>query len=291
VIAAICAQLIAGCTTAKEQSLRSEISEISGRVEQAQARVEAQTPNIGSSVQGLETKISYAPITKWTQTFNARPAPERTVTFQQTSNAKVAKDDWDCGLFGSGGYYVEFDTSTSTRANLEIRSLTLQAAAGAITLTAPMAFEIKTKMHGHLDPCVGGGKGWRPRAETQKAWDTVLGLQFGSVVDGKVPYSLRLISPGELSITLQIDLGSIGTLGHPVKATGLARELMKGEFTLLFEREGTFGPLPDGQTRRYHLKTSNPTFSADGGGLSLGADVTAEILPAPVRMTPAPTGF
>lgn len=271
--------ILGGCVSPREAVLRAEIAQIKQRVEGNQARIEAKTQTIGAEQNDILTQLHYRPLVAWLNLLNARPAPDRTITYRQTSNGKIARADWDCGILGDGGYYVEFDTSTSTAADVALRNLVLVSTPGTLSLRIPLDTSIRSKLHGHLDPCLGGGKGWRPRVKEDKSFDAVFRLVFLPVADGKVPYIIELTSPQDLSVTAEVDLGDIGTLGIPFQMRNVAGEIGRGELSLLFDQEGTLGPLPDGTSRTYRVRTLSPSFSTDTAGLEFKSKVQIEILP------------
>lgn len=277
IVGCVATTLLGGCVGARKAELQREIQALETRVDGARQRIVNETGDIGSSEAGMDMRMRYRPVAAWVDAFNARPAAERTLTYRQTSNGKIAKDDWDCGIFGSGGWYVEFNSSTATDVDLRVDQIALETVDNRLALAVPLDFKLRSKLHGHFDPCVGGGKGWRPRFGADKDWTTRFALEFSPIHDGKLPYVLKLESPNKLWVTVDVHLGDIGTLGIPITATDLVRTLAAGEISLLADQGGAIGPLPDGSTRTYRITTSNPQFRTTPGGIVLSTDIATEI--------------
>lgn len=271
--------LIAGC--ARNTELRAEIAALQGEVKVLESAIVETTPDAGAQTQGMHTRVAYRPVLAWADRFNARPAAERTIRFRQTArHGRLKKDDWDCGWFGDGGWYVELNSGTATRGDVLIQRFELVPGQNQLTARVPLAIDLETRIHWHFDPCVGGGFGGNIFVDipTERV-NAVARVSFKPVKDGKLPYSIDLTSPNNISVTARFHIGAIGTLGVPFRIDNIARHLSDGEIGLVFENNGEFGPLPNGQVVRYKLVTSNPSFQTDQVGLRFGTDIATTIDP------------
>jgi hypothetical protein len=93
-----------------------------------------------------------------------------------------------------------------------------------------------------------------------------------------LPYSVMLVEPRKIDITLQVGFEHIGTLGIPISFDGIASELTSGMADLAFETTGVVGPLPDGRVRVYRLTTRSPNVRTSNEAIdaSVGVAVTLE---------------
>lgn len=273
------ALLASGC--ARNQQLRSEIAALKAEVGALETAITEATPEAGAQTQGLHTRVAYRPVMAWADRFNARPPGERTIRFRQTArHGRLASRFSNCWPFGRCGWLVEFNSGDATRGDVLIERFELAPGQDSLTARVPLAIDLETRLHWHVDPGPGGGFGGNIFVDiaTERV-NAAARINFRPVANGRLPYTIDLVSPNNITVTARFHIGDIGTLGIPFRIENMARRLTDGEISLVFESDGEFGPLPDGQVVRYRLVTSNPTFQTDETGLRFGTDVAATIDP------------
>ncbi len=272
---------LSACSSVQEKRLQAEIGEVETRVAAAEAQIDQHTSAIGSDQAGIRARSSYRPVVAWSQSLSAAPPEQRSVRFRQTSThgyitRRKNNKPWP---IPDEEWYVEIDNSTATKSDLVIGRFDLEPAPNGLTLATPLDFRLESRIHAHWDPGPGGGIGTNIFIDGNKRSDALFRLVFLPIADGKLPYRIELVSPDSLKITITAHLGGIGNYGHPFELKNLARQLSEGTLNLLLEQAGELGPLPDGQVFTYRLRTGNPTFAADGAGIVIASDVTAEVFP------------
>lgn len=272
---------LSACSSVQEKRLQAEIGQIEARAAKTEAQVDQDTSTIGSDEAGIRARTSYRPVISWSRSLSTAPPEQRTVRFRQTSThgyimRRRINNPWP---IPDGEKYVEIDNSTATKADLVIGRFDLQPAPNGLTLGTPLNFDVESRIHAHYDGGPGGGIGTNISIDGDKRFDALFRVSFLPIMDGKLPYRIELVNPDSLNITITAHLGGIGDYGHPFELKNLARQLSEGSLDLLLEQAGKLGPLPDGQVFTYRLRTGNPTFSADGAGVTISSDVTAEVSP------------
>lgn len=278
--------LAGGC--ANNQALRAEIASLRSDVGNLETAIAEQTPGPSGRVEDLHSRVAYRPVIAWADNFSARPPAERTIRFQQIRrHGQLAKDDWDCGIFGDGGWLVELNSGDASRGYVLIERLGLVPDANGITAQVPLAAKLETRLHWHFDPCIGGGFGGNVFVDTGvERVGAVARVSVGAIANGKLPYAIDVTAPPEINVTARVHLGPIGTLGIPFKMKNIARHISDGEIGLLFASEGELGQLPGGQTARYRLATTKPSVILDAQSIQVSSSIEAHVDPVQTAYSP-----
>ncbi|MFD1613432.1 hypothetical protein ACFSCW_16650 [Sphingomonas tabacisoli] len=272
---------LAGCATLEKRALRADIAALERRIAANEASIEQSTGDLATNAQGARLRAAYRPIIGWGALLSARPADQKTVRFQSTSSTGyLYRDTKGCWPLPKGEWYAELMSDT-TKARVVVNRFDFLPVAGGLNMNSPLDLALETRVHWHIKPpCApGGGFGGNIFVDGHETKPAVLGVRFLPVAEDKLPYELVVVSPPSLSITLQIHLGQFPTLGVPMEMKNLAKTISSGQIGLLFAKQGTFGPLPDGKIYKFELKTANPSFATDLQGLQLGTNIDVIIGP------------
>lgn len=262
--------------------LKEDVAAKEAEVVKLRAEVEPLTKPIMVASNDIRVFASLSPLVDTVASFNARPQDKRTIRVQSTGrNGHFWRDgDTWCGS------YVELDHGNSLRATAVLSNF---AAAvrddGAITLASratvdgkvQLKFQFKGKRYnvyvlgrrvGNACP-PGGGVGTSIGVDFDKTVDLVLLAAFSRAADGRsVDYRVGFASPKDISVTAQIGLGPIGTVGHPMSFNLPGDPIASGTFTLLVINEGKF-ELPGGAgERNYSLVLAPTEFVSNKSGIT-----------------------
>ena len=273
------ALMLATGACADNRGLRAEIAALRTNIGVLETSITANTVEPSARTDGLHSRIAYRPLIAWSDAFSARPPGQRTISFQQIRRrGQLAKDDWDCGIFGDGGWLVELNSDDASKGSVVIERLQLIPDATGISAKVPIAVKVETRLHWHFDPCIGGGFGGNVFVDTgTERIATAARLGVAPIVDGKLPYSIDVTAPSAINVTARVHLGPIGTLGIPFRIDNIARRIDSGEIGLLFDNSGEIGPLPGGGTARYRLATLNPSVILDSRSIQVSTAIDAKI--------------
>jgi hypothetical protein len=218
----------------------------------------------------------------WTNSYNARPPAQKTISFRQTARyGQIASWDDDCWQGGERAWYVEIDSSTATKADLLINNLRLYHAPGQVTLRAGLDLDADSIIHWHIDPtCWGGGVGDRERLSADARGPIYFRLALLPMQGDDLPYRISAVSPTSIKGDVTVDLGFFGKKSFPFKWNAVAETLSQGTLSLLVDQDGEVGPLPNGQTYTYRLRTVNPQAGIQDAALRVTSDLVIEIDPA-----------
>jgi hypothetical protein len=157
-------------------------------------------------------------------------ATDRKFRFRSTrSSGRIAGDDWDCGWFGDGGWYIEPRGGGAARAGMNLGRFGYGWDAGhgeRFSVDAALAAEVDVRYH--FDPCIGGGFGWNGFvAGVTLPPPTLKGL-IGVSTDASGKYAIDIsgTSPKKIGVLMvaagspvpffywRFDSGVVGTLGQ-----------------------------------------------------------------------------
>ena len=272
---------LTACASTQETTLRHDIELIEGRIAKVEQSIEEKVGSIASDTNGIRTRVRFRPLVAWTEAYNARPGVEKTISFRQTGrNGRLAGDDYNCGLFGSGGWYVELNSSDATRADLLVNSFALYYGQNQLTLGAPLRLDAETRVHWHIDPCIGGGFGGNVYGDGDASGRAFFRLELLPMVGDELRYRVRLVDPSHINVRVRAHIGQLGTKEFTFDMGGMAHLLTEGTLTLLVDQGGQIGPLPNGLTFTYRVKTSNPAVGIDELGFHASSNLELEIDPA-----------
>lgn len=115
----------------------------------------------------------------------------------------------------------------------------------------------------------GGGVGTSIGVSFEKTIDMQLLLAFSALENLRfVNYKALFISPEKVSVTAQIGLGPIGTIGQPISFDLPNDPIASGSFPLLISNEGKF-ELPSGYGVRDYYFVLTPTgFTTNKNGIT-----------------------
>jgi hypothetical protein len=270
-----------GCAGMQAKQLRADIDALNAEIAAREVAIESTTGDLGTTTDGVRAQAAYRPIILWGARLSERPADQRTVSFRSTSKSGyLFRDRKGCGWLPRGELYAEL-YSDQTKARVTVDRFTFQPVASGLEMVSPLSLHAEARVHIHIKPpCLpGGGAGTNIFVDADKTTTARLALRFGPAAADRLPYELVVIDPASLPVTLQFHLGWLGTVGFPIEMKDLARKVTDGSVDLLMQKEGVLGPLPNGQSYAYTLKTTNPNFGSDLVGLRVAAGLDVELTP------------
>ena len=260
--------------------------------ELARLRAEVQPLVRPITVSGSDVRVfaSLAPLVDAVASMNARPQDRRLITLQSTGRHGYFWRDGDTWCDS----YVELDHGDSFKTRAVMSNF---AAAvrddGGIALGAraeakghvQLKFQFKGRRHriyvlgrevGNVCP-PGGGVGTSIGVGFDKTVDLQLLMAFSRSADGRsVDYKASFVSPREVSVTAQIGLGVIGTIGHPMSFDLPAGPIASGSFPLLVAQDGTFQLPGEAGERAYSFVLTPTAFAAGKSGITAGWKSTVQ---------------
>ena len=173
-------------------------------------------------------------------------------------SGKIASDDWDCGIFGDGGWYIEPRGNGAADAWMELGRFGYGWDAGnGERFAVDAGLAAKVDLRYHFDPCIGGGFGWAGVAAGVTVPPPTLKGLIGISTDTSAKFAIDIsgTSPKKIGVLMVVvglpipvwywrfDSGVVGTLG-------------KLDLSSVWEDEGTLEiPQPNGTPleRKYKL--------------------------------------
>ncbi|QIM52728.1 hypothetical protein [Hydrogenophaga crocea] len=276
--------------------LKEDVAAKEFEVSKLRAEVEPLARSIIVVSNDLRVFASLSPFVDAVKTINDRLQDKRTIRVQSTArNGKF----WEDGPTWCNSY-VELDNPDSFRANAVLSKVSADVRDdGAITLGSraeidgrvQLKFQFKGARYqqtiGICPVCVrtnvcppGGGVGTSIGVGFQKNFDLQLLMAFARSADGRsVDYKAGFVSPKDISITAQIGLQGIGTIGHPMSFDLPQDPIASGSFPLLVTNEGEF-KLPGGAGERTYTFVLTPTeFVANKNGITATWKSTVQFKP------------
>jgi len=273
---------LAGC--ASTGGLEGEIRAAEARIAALEAQIDADTAPIAQTTTGLRAHVSYAPLTRWADGFNARPADERTIRFQQTGHTGyLLRVSHRCSLGNTrAGQEAQFSNHNVTRAAVVVRQLATEAQPDGLILRAPLEVTGETTVSARYRPPCLNWNGFPPvgiRAETRP--NAAFQLRLRQLAGDELDYTVDLVSPQTINLELATDVGPF-TVRMTMPIKDVAARLAEGKLPLFFDTDGSVS-LPDGQTLGYRLATQGPQVSTQPTGIEVQTDFVVEIDQAALR--------
>ncbi|UWQ31627.1 hypothetical protein K3555_13595 [Leisingera sp. M527] len=214
--------------------------------------------------------------------FNSRPASQRTARFRSDRiSGRFAEDNWDCGWFGRGGWYVAPRDPRGHWVNAQVRRISYSwNDATGLRFRIPVFANAGTKVKYHFDPCLGGGVGWNG-AGIGDARGTIVG-SFQIIQASKDSVRLRLSIENNPRLNIRL---IIAGLPIPVfaffrtDAIDLAGPLFDTSLSPIVAERGEI-ELPDGSSSKtvpYEIVVSGTQVELTEGGYEVEFDVALEV--------------
>lgn len=293
-VAAATAALVVSSPAAA--GLKEDLAAKEAQLVALRAEVEPLARPIMVNGSDLRVFISLAPLVNAVSALNSRPQAARTINVQSTGRNG---DFWSNGGDWCGSY-VELDSGNSLHATAAMSNFSAQVRDdGAIALASradinghvQVKFQFKgrrvSQTIGICPACVhtnvcppGGGVGTSIGVGFSKTIDMQLLMAFARSADGRsVDYRASFVSPKEVSVTAEIGLGPIGTLGQPMSFNLPAGPIASGSIPLLVTNDGKF-ELPGGAGARvYSLVLTPAEFVAGKNGITAAWKASVRFAP------------
>lgn len=280
--------------------LRDDVAAKEASIAKLRAELEPLVKPILVNGNDLRVFASMTPLVDAFSRLNARPSERRLIRVRSNgANGYFWKDGekW-CNS------YVELEHPDSLRSDAVLSNFVANVRDdGGITLatraTVSGNMQLKFQFKGlrvtetigicplctHINVCPpGGGAGSSIGVDFNKTVDLQLQMLLVRSSDGRsVNYRALFVSPTNVSITAQIGLGAIGTLGHPISFDLPKEPIANGSFPLLISNEGKFS-LPGGAGERSYSFVLAPTeFVADKKGITSSWKSTVEFKAAAAK--------
>lgn len=219
---------------------------------------------------------SMSPLVDAMNDLASRPEAARMLNILSTSgNGRF----WEDGETWCGSY-VELDKPDSFRATAVLSNMNGSVAQdGSLLLTTQAkvngAVQVKFQFRGARyrflggNVCPpGGGAGTSIGVNFDKTVDLNLSIAFKQAQDGRsLGYTAAFTSPDKVSVTANIGLGPIGTIGQPISFNIPKEPIASGSIPLLIANEGKF-EMPSGAGEREYIFAMTPVaFSSTQQGI------------------------
>lgn len=243
-------------------------------------------------VQGADIRVfaSLAPLVQAVALLNSALQANRAFTLQST---QAGPRFWQDGATWCNSY-AELASNNALNASGYLSQL--QAAVqdgGVIELTSRANTQGHMQVHFHfMGPRVrgplgignvcapGGGVGSSIGVGFQKIQDLAVQLRLTPSPDGQLlNYTAALTSPRTISVTAQIGLQHIGTIGHPLSFDIPQTPLAQGSLPLFISNEGTFTLPGTNKERAYAVALTPKSFLATKNGVVAQWQATAKFKP------------
>jgi hypothetical protein len=266
--------------------------QLEARLAELRREITAQTARLDPLVlpwleaRDLSLDLSAEPILSLLRSLNDLPASARTTHAAITDHSgQLAGDDWDCWIFGDGGWFVEF-ADPGLRAVLDLPLSNVRAVwvpGRGPRLDIDLAAEATIgRLRLLIDPCLGGGFFIRFGPASCRAGATLTATAtLGPLHNGGISYQLRASAS---NVRTQCVL-NIGVLPDPRfsldRAMPSAELRLDGVVDLPLEQSGAVTvPLPSGPAeKRYRLRLAEPQAGPTDRGIAVATDIVLEWLP------------
>jgi hypothetical protein len=269
--------MLSSATTYLQAALPEDIAAKEAAVAELRKAVEPLIEPLLLKNTDVRVFASLSPLADAIAELSNRSEDQRTIRMQSTDRK---------GKFWSSGSwchsYVELDDSDSMRATGILSDMKGSIAPDGSLLLSNRAtvngkVQVKFQFMGRRVPgpfgignvCPpGGGVGSSIGVNFEKVVDLGLVVAFKQAPDGRsLSYTAAFTRPDSISVTAQIGLGPIGTIGHPMSFDLPKTPIASGIFPLLITNEGTF-KLPGGAGERAYIFALTPVaFSSTQQGI------------------------
>ncbi len=274
------AATLAGCQTGGGQIavLHTEIAAANQRIDTLEIDIQRNAGALAAHTETIRAEVRYRPIAAWAAAFSARPAAERTLTFQQTAagGTLIEKAAPACFKGLLPGYSAAISQTSPANATVMVGGLTLTPGATGVLIDVPLQIGAQVSVEGKVQapcfpaitlPAVTFSGATSPPAQFR--------LNLGGVNQGKLAYSVDLVAPQTMSVASRIDFGRFHfDLTLPVN--NLARTLTQGQIALPYDNHGVIA-LPDGKSVPYTIAVRNPQLVTSADSIAVSADLTLTI--------------